>query len=314
MSSNSNCRMLSAIFKFFIITLLLQGCGTKVDCNDSKTKNTALEIIHSHLISAVWYREMSAALSSPELKNIKTTFRNDELKQCQCSGTYSFTYNGKQREIDVAYELAYLQDKGETEVKVDVNSVKAGLMAIAMREPVETLDPELPTKHRNLTPLSTVRYTQYGFLPNDEDHLQAVFGLEEILLKTISYNGGVAVLNENMVQAAEVTGGFKVHRQNHVELANFLNWWNKRFKPVYLAHLTALNRVAPGKNLDDVDGLSQDEKVKYLDLATFSDGPYTELVSPFPGMDSLAAGPIDVTRAIEMVNKTLPISDSALPK
>ncbi|MFZ6647165.1 toxin-antitoxin system YwqK family antitoxin [Undibacterium sp. TJN25] len=118
-----------------LISFLLQACGSKVDCNDSKNKDTAIEIIQSHLNAATWYSEISAAISgSPALTNIKTSSRNDELKQCGCSGSYTVTYNGKQREIEVAYFLAYLQDKGEVEVKVDVDRIKSGLMGIAMTE------------------------------------------------------------------------------------------------------------------------------------------------------------------------------------
>jgi antitoxin component YwqK of YwqJK toxin-antitoxin module len=115
--------------------LALQGCGNKVDCNGNKIKESAIEIIQSHLNDAVWYKDMHAALSgTPELTSVKTLSHNEELKQGQCSAKYTFTYNGKQREIDVAYDLAYLQDKGETEVKVAVNDVKGGIMAIAMVE------------------------------------------------------------------------------------------------------------------------------------------------------------------------------------
>jgi antitoxin component YwqK of YwqJK toxin-antitoxin module len=78
---------------------------------------------------------MQVALSgSPGLTSVKTLSQNGELKQAQCSAKYTFIYNGKPREIDVPYDLAYLQDKGETEVKVAVGDVMGGIMAIVMRE------------------------------------------------------------------------------------------------------------------------------------------------------------------------------------
>ncbi len=119
-----------------VIGLVLQGCESKVDCNGNKVKENAIEIIQSHLNNAIWYREIHAAISGmPELTSIKTLSRNDELKQGQCSAKYTFMYNGKPREIDVPYDLAYLQDKDETEVKVAVGDVQSGVMAIVMTEP-----------------------------------------------------------------------------------------------------------------------------------------------------------------------------------
>jgi antitoxin component YwqK of YwqJK toxin-antitoxin module len=131
----SNLQRHLSISALCATALLLQGCGSKIDCNSSKVKEHAIEIIQSHLNNAVWYKEMHAAISgTPELTSVKALSRNDELKQGQCSAKYTFTYNGKPREIDVAYDLAYLQDKGETEVKVAVADVKGGVMAIVMAE------------------------------------------------------------------------------------------------------------------------------------------------------------------------------------
>jgi hypothetical protein len=114
---------------------LLQGCGASVDCNDSKSKGTAIEIIKSQLKNAVWYNQIgSFALSEPEITDIKTLAHNDGIKQSQCAGKYSFTYNGKPRSIDFTYDLAYLEDKHDTEVKVDANTVMATLMMMVARE------------------------------------------------------------------------------------------------------------------------------------------------------------------------------------
>lgn len=149
MLNTLNLQKLLPISALCIAGLLLQGCGSKVDCNGNKVKENAVEIIQSHLNDAVWYKEMHAALTGkPELSSVKTLSRNDELKQSQCSAKYSFIYNGKQREVDAAYELAYLQDKNDVEVKVDVDGIKSALMGIVMREaPVrngveEIMDPK----------------------------------------------------------------------------------------------------------------------------------------------------------------------------
>jgi len=113
----------------------LSACGAKVDCNSDTVKKDALEIIQSHLDTATWYREMRIAITGePKLENIKTVEKNNDGSQARCRGTYTYTYNDKPRTVDVAYNLAYLEDKKSTEVRVVVNEVQAGLMGMVMTE------------------------------------------------------------------------------------------------------------------------------------------------------------------------------------
>jgi hypothetical protein len=334
-----------------LIALLLDGCGSKVDCNNSKVKKDAIEIIQSHLNNAVWYKEIRSygAISDPELINIQTLARDDELKKCQCSGKYSFTYNTKPREIEVAYGVSYLQDKGEAETSVDVSSVIGGLIGLVATEPPRR-SPEAQAEQnrlereqrrssivlgsiKKLTALSNVRYAQYGFLDSDEKHIQAVFGLENLILQaigidsnTIYYKDGVAMLDGSKIKVLPMFDLFNIDKDNKIETNNFINWFNKRFRPVYLAHVTALNSVSPGnKNLDDIEGMKPDEKKKYLDIAKYQDGPYDILLSPFPNDGQLAASKTQVIKAIDAAVSTIgapvapsasaaPTSESTLPK
>ena len=118
-----------------LVALLLQGCGNKVDCNGGKVKTDTVAIIQSNLAMMPWYQQIGGALSgSPELTNIKTASRNDNTKQAVCSATYSFTYNGKPREFEVTYYLAYLADKSETEVKVGLDSIVASFIGMVNAE------------------------------------------------------------------------------------------------------------------------------------------------------------------------------------
>lgn len=123
------------LFALSLTAFLLQGCGNKVDCNSSKVKSDALDIIQSNLGRALWYQQIGAALSgSPELSNIRTISRDDELKQAQCRATYTYTYNGKPREADVTYTLAYLQDKGEVDVRVVIGDVYGAIAGLVSHE------------------------------------------------------------------------------------------------------------------------------------------------------------------------------------
>ncbi len=128
-------RKYRALFTLVGISLLVQGCGGKIDCNDDGFKGVAIGLIKTRLEQAVWYKQIALALSgTPALANIKTLARNDELKTGKCAATYTFVYNGKEREVDMEYDLAYLEDKKDTEVSVNVNGVAAGVMSIVMSE------------------------------------------------------------------------------------------------------------------------------------------------------------------------------------
>ncbi|WP_302857466.1 toxin-antitoxin system YwqK family antitoxin [Ralstonia pseudosolanacearum] len=118
-----------------IFAISLTACGGKVDCNSSAPKKDALEIIQSNLNNAVWYNEMKLAITGePKLENIKTLDTQNDGKQSQCVGSYTLTYNEKPHSIDVAYDLTYLEDKKDTEVKVAVRDVQSGLMGLAVSE------------------------------------------------------------------------------------------------------------------------------------------------------------------------------------
>ncbi|WP_107684228.1 hypothetical protein [Aeromonas veronii] len=119
-----------------VTVCLLQGCGDTIDCNGTKEKEDVIKIIHQELSKAVWHKEMSLAFSgTPELKNIKMLAKNDDLQQGQCNAKYSFIYNQKPHEVDVNYNLAHFEDNGNTEVVVYIESIKAGLIGLALSSP-----------------------------------------------------------------------------------------------------------------------------------------------------------------------------------
>ena len=71
---------------------------------------------------------------TPRLDGIKTLTRNEDVKQSTCSGKYSIIYNGKSHQFETEYALSYLEDKKETEVRVNVSSIQVALMALGMKE------------------------------------------------------------------------------------------------------------------------------------------------------------------------------------
>lgn len=154
----------------------------------------------------------------------------------------------------------------------------------------------------SLDALSTVRYAQYGFLPTDKDHLQRVFDLEGHLSEAVTYSGGVAQLSNSKMQIKRVLDAFGLtvddSDENQKMLAIFLNWFNRRFKPVFLVHLTALKAVDPKAELNKVSDLSPENKKKYLSVARMNGGPFDVRTSPFPELSALQAGPEEVKAAL----------------
>lgn len=202
-------RQFRSVISLVGVTLLLQGCGSKIDCNDDGFKDLAVGLIKTRLEQAVWYKQITLALSGkPGLTSIKTLARSDELKTGKCAAKYTFVYNGKEREVDMEYDLAYLEDKKDTEVSVNVNGVAAGVMAIVMSEGPKKngvekfMDPQSGNLQRTVT---------------WKDGVQE--GVEE------SYNPA----NGKLVARANLVGGKKVGVEqgwsdDGVKLLADLNW------------------------------------------------------------------------------------------
>ncbi len=107
------------------------------------------------------------------------------------------------------------------------------------------------------TPLRGMRYAQYGIDPRDAEQIAAVDALEKIMSRGIQYDdeGKAKVLSSGNM-ATEVTAPFGIDLSNpsHEERAVlFTRWLQKRFMPVYLANMTALNKLSKNTKLEEVD-------------------------------------------------------------
>lgn len=154
---------------------------------------------------------------------------------------------------------------------------------------------------KKLTALTRVRYTQYGFTPADNDHVNAVFGLEDKLKPAIVMGKDGATLDQTKVDTEALLKDFDVDKSDPKALNKWLTWFGVRFKPVFLTHVTALNAVAPGKSIDQVDSLDGPLKLQYFNMTKYPNGPYNEFTSPFPDLKELPAGAGDVKAIIELV-------------
>jgi len=136
MAKHMNARFLAHSLLISLSAVALTACGSKVDCNSSAVKKDALDIIQSHLDRDPVFNQMKPAMTGEAtIESIKTVDTENDGKQSQCVGSYTLTYNEKPRSIDVSYNLAYLEDKKDTEVRVGIEDIKLWLFKLKLTEP-----------------------------------------------------------------------------------------------------------------------------------------------------------------------------------
>jgi hypothetical protein len=158
---------------------------------------------------------------------------------------------------------------------------------------------------KTLTPLSTLRYLQYGFSEKDTDHLQTVFGLEDQLMKGVTYDGGIARLDDKKIDTKVAIESFDVDVKNPTEVERWMQWFALRFKPVFLTHLSVIKSIAADLTLDNIEKLKPDAKRQYVTMAKYLEGPYDVFTAPFKNMKSLYAGKAEVANYVEKLEKDL---------
>jgi hypothetical protein len=153
--------------------------------------------------------------------------------------------------------------------------------------------------------LSRVRYVQYGFAPQDTDHLAAVFGLEDKLKDAIIYGKDEAKLDPKRCDPMTLFKDFDVSQDDKTAMENWIHWFSVRFKPIFLTHAAGLKAVAGDKWLSDVDGLEPAVALQYLNAVRCPDGAYNDGTSPFKDLDTLKMGAGDVQAIIQLAEREL---------
>jgi predicted chitinase len=155
-------------------------------------------------------------------------------------------------------------------------------------------------------PLAVMRYAQYGFTVDQRDQIQAVRGLENTLMRAIVAKNGKIELDPKKVKTGDIVQGFDIKMDDHSQVLNYQLWFEQRFKPVFLAHLNALQSANPGVPLSEVDlKLKKDEKQKYFNGAKLTSGPYSYSTSPFWTLSKLSAGADEVKAAIVAASNSI---------
>lgn len=138
--------------------------------------------------------------------------------------------------------------------------------------------------------IAKYRMAQYGYDVDDESHMKKLITLEQLVTKNTSINSAGQAVFTSGLTAEEAMKIFNVDTKNEDQVNNWVEWFVKRFKPVYLAHATmmyVLTKKIDVPKADDIVPAKQ--KVEYLNGVHFTgDGnPYTITASPFPGEDEV---------------------------
>lgn len=141
-------------------------------------------------------------------------------------------------------------------------------------------------------PLERLRFLQYGLNPDTTDHLVKIRELESNVEDEIKWSGSKPKLGISIQDAAvEWAEDFGVNSSSEREMKLWATWFAKRFLPIYMTHVSALRKIAPDADIDDVDDDIDEpgKKLEFLNAITlkadFRDGkdPFAVIASPIPG-------------------------------
>lgn len=174
-------------------------------------------------------------------------------------------------------------------------------------------------KYGTYIPLRAYRMAQYGIPYSDASMVEKIVDLEQMVephTKSAGYGLDILATADNL-KMADVYKHFDIDdgwfSDNSEERAKFDIWFNKRFKPVYLSWVTALQSTTTAKkvSLNDLDDeMSQEEKAALLKkVRSDSNGAYGVMVGP-DGED-LEIGPAQVNDAYLLAADTIEKEKSA---
>ena len=158
-----------------------------------------------------------------------------------------------------------------------------------------------------LKPMQKVRYTQYGLPPNERDYWFPVAELENELKDRVVFNSDGTADFKGKMDWQKYLGFFKVDPSDTQMVQRWSQWFNVRFKPIFLTHMKLLKDLDPKVNIMEVDEQLHDAlKVDLAKKSLFkrSDAvyPYFDMATPYPDK-SIVTGTNGIIKAINEVIK-----------
>lgn len=151
-------------------------------------------------------------------------------------------------------------------------------------------------------PLLYLRMTQYGVAPTDKDRVEKMIQLEKLCSKGVTIGGdGQASLDPERIDINAFVQLFAV--KNAGDQQQLMLWLQRRFRPVFLAHCLAMQKIRNTTELSSADsGIGDGDLDTYLttvDLPNMQEVYNDTDTSPFDS--DLDTDADDVADAIKMV-------------
>lgn len=159
-------------------------------------------------------------------------------------------------------------------------------------------------KYGTYMPLRAFRMAQYGTPWNKSSDVEKLVDLEQLLEEHTRDIGGKfdiagdKITFNDLYKIFGITDGWFTN--NEEERAKFGDWFNVRFKPVYLAWVKNARAIKPGMRLNDADeALEKEQKLNLLRAANAVSGQaYGISIGPFDG-NEIEITPDDVAQAFK---------------
>lgn len=126
------------------------------------------------------------------------------------------------------------------------------------------------------------RLLMYGFNPDeDEKKAKIVLKFENMLDEAVRFVNGQISIDESKLDIEDVMELFDVDKEDQEHTANWMYWYNSRFKPVFTKTMSVLKGINPKYSAEDAYDLKDQEEYKYYVGIKPKPGEYNSTQSPF---------------------------------
>lgn len=126
------------------------------------------------------------------------------------------------------------------------------------------------------------RLLMYGFNPDeDEKKAKIILKFENMLDEAVRFVNGQISIDESKLDIEDVMELFDVDKEDQEHTANWMYWYNSRFKPVFTKTMSVLKGINPKYSAEDAYDLKDQEEYKYYVGIKPKPGEYNSTQSPF---------------------------------
>lgn len=134
-------------------------------------------------------------------------------------------------------------------------------------------------------PLFYLRMTQYGIDPTDEGRVKQMLALEELLLPAVTFSGPKANVEASRVSIPKLMEILEIEEGEGKRTERALRWLSSRFRPIFLLHVGAMQKLVKSTKLSEedklIDGSVIKEFLELVDIKQFTHIYNDMFMSPF---------------------------------